>query len=254
MDPKLLAIARLSFKSALNEKLLHLAAVFAVGMMVLSVALAELGPRASGKIIADFGLGTIQIVAILIAIVVASNDMPRELERRTLYVVLSKPVGRSSIIMGKALGLFAALGLLMALMGVVFYVMLGVAHLPLTPWFAVSILASAVETFLIASLAILFSLMTSPTLASLYALVVFFIGHQTGVIRAFGEQAGGAAHLMTEAIYRLVPNLEALNLKNDAVYGVIPGMPQLLASFTYGLAWVVLLLGLSVLVFRRKEL
>lgn len=254
MDSKLFAIARLSFKAALNEKLLHLAVVFAVGMMLLSVALGELGPRASAKIVADFGLGTIQIVAILIAIVLVSNDLPRELERRTLYVVLSKPVGRSSIILGKCLGLFAALGLLMALMGLVFYGMLIFVRLPLSPWFAVAILASALETFLIAAMAMLFSLVTSPTLAALYALVFFFLGHQTGVIRAFGAQAGGAAHAMTEILYRVMPNLEALNLKNDAVYGMLPAGPQLAASFAYGLAWIVFLIGVSVLVFRRKEL
>lgn len=254
MNSKLLAIARLSFQAALNEKLLHLSVVFAVGMMLLSIALGELGPQAGAKIIADFGLGTIQLVAVLIAIVIASNDMPRELERRTLYVVLSKPIGRSSVVIGKSLGLFAALGLMMLLMGMVFYGMLLFVRLPLSPWFAVSILASALETFLIAGVALLFSLLTSSTLASLYTLVIFFLGHQTGVIRAFGEQAGGAARLLTEVIYRVLPNLEALNLKNDAIYGIVPPTPQLLASFAYGVAWIVALLGLSVLVFRRKEL
>lgn len=254
MNAKLLAIARLSFHAALNEKLLHLSAVFAVLMMGLSIALSELGPRANAKIIADFGLGTIQIVAVLIGIVLASNDMPREIERRTLYVVLSKPVGRSSIIVGKTLGWFAALALLMLLMGLVFYGMLIFVRLPLTPWFAVAILAMAIETFLIVAVALLFSLLTSPTLASIYALVVFFIGHQTGVIRAFGVQAGGASRALTEFIYRLLPNLEALNLKNDAVYGMMPQASQLLASLGYGIAWIVALIGLSVLVFRRKEL
>jgi len=254
MDSKLFAIARLSFKAALNEKLLHLAVVFAVGMMVISIALGDLGPGAGNKIIADFGLATIQIAAILIAIVLASNDLPKELERRTLYVVLSKPVGRAAIILGKCLGLFGALGLLMALMGLVFYGMLILLHLPLTPWFAVSILGSALETFLIAAMAMLFSLMTSPTLASLYALVFFFIGHQTGIIRAFGARAGSSVQALTELMYRIVPNLEALNFKNDAVYGTMPSGVQLAASLAYGLAWIVALMGASVLVFRRKEL
>lgn len=254
MDSKVFSIARLSFRAALNEKLLHLAGGFAVGLMLLSVALGDLGPGAGGKIIVDFGLGAIQIVAILIAIVIASNDMPRELERRTLYVVLSKPVGRSAVIIGKCLGLFAALGLMMALMGAVFYAMLLFVRVPPTPWFAVSLLASAFEACLIAALAMLFSLLTSPTLAALYSLVVFLIGHQTDVIRAFGERASGGARLVTELIYRLVPNLEALNLKNDVVYGMVPALPQLLASLAYGLAWIVALMGLSVLIFRRKEL
>lgn len=254
MDSRLLAIARLSFKAALNEKLLHLAVVFALGMMLLSVSLGDLGPRASGKIIADFGLGTIQLVAVLIAIVLASNDMPRELERRTLYVVLSKPVGRASIILGKSLGLFAALGLLMLLMGLVFFGMLIWIRLAPIPWFVLGILGSMLETFLVAAMAMLFSLMTSPTLASLYSLVFFFIGHQTGMIRAFGERAGGAARVLTEGLYRVVPNLEALNFKNDVIYGVVPAGSQLAVSLAYGLMWIVVLMGLSVLVFRRKEL
>ncbi|HEY9898331.1 MAG TPA: ABC transporter permease subunit [Pantanalinema sp.] len=254
MDFKVVAIARLSFKAALNEKLLHLALLFGLGLMALSVALGDLGPGAGAKIVLDFGLGTMQLVSTLVAIALASHDMPRELERRTLYVVLSKPIGRTALIVGKYLGLVAALGLLIAAMALVFYGMLAVVHLPLMPHYLVAIATGALETFVVAGIATLFSLMTSPTLAALYALALMVLGHQTELIRTYGQHAGGFAGTFGEVLYRMIPNLEALNLKNDVVYGVLPSPAELGLCVAYALCLMIALTGLSVLVFRRKEL
>lgn len=253
MASKILAIARLTFRAALNEKLLQLTAVFALALIVMSLALGDLGPRANAKIIVDFGLGTIQAMAVLIAIVLAANDMPKELERRTLYVVLSKPIDRASLIVGKLLGWYASLALLMGIMGCVFYGMLVVAHQALSPLYAVAIAMSALETFIIVGMAVLFSLVTSATLASLYTLFFFLLGHQTGVIRTFGRDSKGMAHVVSEAIYRIIPNLEAINVKNEVVYGVLPPTGQLWAGLVYALCLIVALTGLSVLIFQRKE-
>lgn len=253
MDSKVVAIARLSFKAALNEKLLHLALLFGLGLMVLSVALGDLGPGASAKIVLDFGLGTMQVVSTLIAIALASHDMPRELERRTLYVVLSKPIGRTTLVVGKYLGLIAALGLLIAAMALVFYGMLALVRLPLMPHYMVAIATGALETFVVAGIATLFSLLTSSTLAAIYTLAMMILGHQTDMIRTYGQSAGGGAATVGDVLYRVIPNLEALNLKNDVVYGVLPPAGEIGLSVAYALCLMTALAGLSVLVFRRKE-
>lgn len=254
MDPKVGAIARLSFKSALNEKLLHLALLFGLGLMALSLALGELAPGANAKIILDFGLGTMQLATILIAIALASQEMPRELERRTLYVVLSKPIDRTTLVVGKYLGLIAALGLLTAAMALVFYGMLVVARMPIVPHYLVAIGAGALEAFVITGIAMLFSLVTSPTLAAGYTLALMALGHQTEMIRTSCQSAGGMAATFGEALYRIIPNLEALNFKNDVVYGALPSPGDIGRSVAYGLCLMIALAGLSVLAFRRKEL
>lgn len=253
MSLKLLSIARLTFKAALSEKLLQLAAFFAVAMMLLSIALGALAPGADAKIMADFGLGSIQAAAVFIAIALASADMPREMERRTLYVVLSKPIGRSTLISGKYLGFMGALAAMSVVMGAVFLGILALFHLPVLPQLVVAIGFGLLETFVLLGMAILFSLLTSPTLSALYTLVFFVLGHQTGIIRAFGRQMGGATQLLTELMYRLVPNLEVLNLKNDVIYGNLPSGLQLAASAAYAVCLIVGLGGISVLVLRRKE-
>lgn len=253
MNLKLLSIARLTFKAALSEKLLQLAAFFALTLMLLSIALGALAPGAEAKLMADFGLGSIHAAAVFIAIALASADMPRELERRTLYVVLSKPIGRATLIAGKYLGYMLALATISAVMGAVFLGILALFHLPVLPPLVVAIGFGILETFVLLGLALLFSLLTSPTLSALYTLVFFVLGHQTGIIRSFGRQVGGATQLLTELMYRLVPNLEALNLKNDVIYGQLPPGMQLLASAAYAVCLIVGLGGLSVLVLRRKE-
>lgn len=247
-------IAILAYRAALNEKLLQLAGVFGILLMILSVSLGELGPLASGKIIADFGLGAMHLAAVLVAITLGSQDLPRELERRTLYVVLSKPVDRTSLIAGKFLGLALAIWTLFVVMGALFYAMLMIARLPVTSGFMVAIGMSAIEATVVASIAMFFSLLTSSTLAALYSLLLFFMGHQTGLIRTFGYTAGGATRVMTEILYRVIPNFEALNLRNEVVYGLLPSPNHLLVALAYGVALATGFLGLSVLVFRRKEL
>ncbi|MNY73618.1 hypothetical protein D3C86_2124480 [compost metagenome] len=80
------------------------------------------------------------------------------------------------------------------------------------------------------------------------------LGHQTELIRAYSQQAGGFTAAFGETLYRVIPNLEALNLKNDVVYGVLPGAGELGLGVAYALSLLVGLTGLSVLVFRGKEL
>jgi ABC-type transport system involved in multi-copper enzyme maturation permease subunit len=254
MGRKVLAIAQLTLKAALNEKLLHFAAVFAVGLMLLAIALGDLGPLSNGKILADFGLGTMQAATVLVAIAFASSDLPRELERRTLYIVLSKPVGRTTLLVGKFLGLSAALWLFLAVMAVVFFLSLGLAHLSGSPAFLGAIAVMGLEACLMASLVMLFSLLTSQTAAALYGLMFFVIGHQTGLIRSFGRTAGGNSAIVSETLYRVLPNLEAFNWKNDIVYGHLPTGLQMASAVGYGLALILAFLGLSVIALRRKEL
>lgn len=247
-------IALLSFRAAVNEKVLHLSALFGGLLIVAAVALGELGPMAGSKIFADFGLAAMSATAVLVAIVLAANDMPRELERRTLYVVLSKPVDRTSLVLGKFLGLLLALTILYVVMGAVFYLVMVATRLPMTPKFVVVMGFGLMEAAVVAGMAMVFSLLTSSTLASLYTLLLYLVGHQTGVIRSFGMKAEGLTRWMCEAMYRVLPNLEAFNLKNEVVYGVLPTSAQLLYAAGYGAMLMVALMGLSVLIFRGKEL
>ena len=254
MGSKLFAIARLTFKAALSEKLLQLASFFGIALILLTIALGALAPGANAKILADFGLGSIEAVTVFVAIALAAADLPRELERRTLYVVLSKPVGRSVLVAGKYLGYMAALTVLTLMMALLFFGIIAMFHLPLQWPFVLSIGFGLLETFILVGMALLFSLLTSGTLAALYTLVFFVLGHQTGVLRDYGYHVGGTLRIATGILYRVVPNLELLNLKNEVIYGILPSSLQLWGSLAYAICWILGLGGLSVLILRRKEL
>lgn len=250
----LLAITRLSFRSALGERLLQLAAVFAALLLLLALAASQLAPLAERKVLVDFGLATLHAVGLVIAVFLGSQDLPRELDRRTLYVVLSKPVDRVAIVVGKFVGLWLALLALTGLMGLALLVCMGLMQVAIAPAHLVAIALGTVEVALVLAIGMLFSLLTSPTVATLYTALIFLVGHQTGVIRAYGLEEGGFTRLWTGAFYRLFPNLEVLNLRNLAVYGVLPTVEQVFAAGMQGLAWTVAFMAIAALVFRSREL
>jgi ABC-type transport system involved in multi-copper enzyme maturation permease subunit len=254
MNSALFAITRLSFRAAFGERLLQLAALFAGLLFLLSLAASQLAPLAERKIVIDFGLATVHAVALVIAIFLGAQDMPRELERRTLYVVLSKPVSRVSIVLGKFLGLFGALVVLSGLMSLALVGCMALMHVQPLGAHAVAIGLGLIEIAVLLATGMVFSLLTSPTLATLYTALVFLMGHQTGVVRSYGIDEGGFTRVWTEVFYRVVPNLDVLNLRNMAVYGALPPPQQVLASACQGVAWCVVFMAIASGVFRTKEL
>jgi len=250
----LLAISRLTFRSAFGERLLQLAAVFAALLLMLSLAASQLAPLAERKVLVDFGLATLHAVCLVIAVFLGSQDLPRELDRRTLYVVLSKPIDRVAIVVGKFLGLWTALLALTGLMGLALAGCMALMHVPILPAHGVALALGTLEVGLVLAIGMVFSLLTSPTLATLYTALIFLVGHQTGVIRAYGLDEQGFTRLWTGAFYRLFPNLEVLNLRTLAVYGVLPPVDQVMAAALQGLGWTVAFVTVASLVFRTREL
>ncbi|MEB3187086.1 MAG: ABC transporter permease [bacterium] len=250
----LFSIARLSFRAAFGERLLQLAAVFAGVLLLLTLATSQLAPLAERKVLVDFGLATLHAVGLVIGLFQGAQDLPRELDRRTLYVVLSKPVDRLAIVLGKFLGVWAAVVVMTGLMAIALVGCMGLLRVALHPAHLVAMALGTIEVGLVLAIGMCFSLLTSPTVATLYTGLVFLLGHQTGVIRTYGLQEGGFSRLWTEVFYRVVPNLEVLNMRNMAVYGVLPPRAQVFAAALQGMAWVVCVLTVSSVVFRSREL
>ncbi|MCF2971421.1 ABC transporter permease [Synechococcus sp. Nb3U1] len=252
---RVVAIAHNVFRETIRDRILYLVMVFAVVMLGAIVLIPEVANQAHNKVIADLGLAAIHFLGLIVAIFVGTGLVNKEIEKRTVYVLIAKPMSRAEFIVGKHLGLAALLSVLLAIMTAIFLLglLLVQAEIPLFAllWAAVFIF---LELVLIVAAALLFGVFTSSILATLYTIALFLMGHASRALLQLSrlvEDAGFGK--VFEVIYLVLPDLERLNLRDAAVYGQIPSAGELLGDALYGLVYTTLLLILAVLVFARRQ-
>jgi ABC-type transport system involved in multi-copper enzyme maturation permease subunit len=195
------------------------------------------------------------VVGALIAILIGVNLIAGEIERKTIFATLAKPVSRGAFLLGRYLGLLAVLAVNVAVMLALLAGVLHLAGYGLSRTALDAGLLIGVELALMASVATLFSSFSTPILSAGFSIAFFLIGHLLGDLRAFGDRSkSGLARSLTSFFYRLLPDLELLNLKSQAA-SQLPVDPRfVLRSAAYGLAYAAALLVLASLIFRRREL
>jgi Cu-processing system permease protein len=249
------SIAVNTFKEAVRDRILAVFFLFAVLLMAASTVLSWLTVGSELKIVTDFGLAAEAFFAVLIAIVVGINLVRKEVDKRTIYAVLAKPVPRWLFIVGKYLGLMAVLVLAIGLMSV-FYLGLvwwkgGVFPVHLIGALVLSVL----EVSVITSVAIVFSSFAPPIEAAIFTAGVWAIGHMSSgfaalVARLPGEAAASAVSLL----YYVVPNLEMFNIRSQVVNELAVVPAYYANAFLYAFGYTVAMLAVAVLIFRRRDL
>src|SRR5438552_6537994 len=174
------AIARNAFREAVRDRVLYNLVIFALLLIAGAVFLGELSAGQEAKIIVDLGLSAMLLFGVFIAIFVGVGLVYKEIERRTLYAILSKPIGRGQFLLGKYFGLCATLLVNVAVMGAALslalvYVSHGWDPLAIKIW--PSIMLIYFELMILTGVALLFSTFSSPALSGLLTFFVFVIGH-----------------------------------------------------------------------------
>lgn len=251
---KLRAIAINTFREAVRDKILYSLLAFAVLMILFSVVLGELALGEYSKIVKDFGLASISIFGTLIAVFVGIGLVYKEIEQRTIYTILSKPIHRWQFILGKYAGLALTLAVEVSIMTVALMGLL----LVLTGEFQANLLIAIafiyLELLLMTAFAVFFSSFSTPTLSAIFTGSIFVIGHLSQDIYTFGSQAEGVwVQRASRALYLLLPNLENFNFKAQMVHSVAIPPEQLLFALAYGILYTSLVLGGAMIVFTRQD-
>jgi ABC-type transport system involved in multi-copper enzyme maturation permease subunit len=252
------AIARNAFREAVRDRILYNLVIFALLLIAGAIFLGELSAGQEAKIIVDLGLSAILLFGVFIAIFVGVGLVYKEIERRTLYAILSKPVGRGEFLLGKYLGLSLTLLVNVLIMGVglslaLIFVKRGFDPLVIRIWPA--ILLIYVELTILTAVALLFSSFSSPALSALLTFFVFTIGHFSADLKTLAHSMGSApARWLFAGLYYLLPNLATYNAITPAAHGVSPGAAPVSMAIVYGLIYVGVLLAATTLVFRRRNL
>jgi ABC-type transport system involved in multi-copper enzyme maturation permease subunit len=248
------AIAANTLRDAVRSKVLYVLLFFAIVMIVTSAALATLSYVERERILQDIGFAAIRFFGAAIAIFVGVGLVHREVDRRTIYTILSKPVSRSAFLAGKYLGLVATLWLELAVMALCFAGASLLAGAPLGGGHAVALALTALELAVVVAFATLFSSFATPFLAGCYSLGIYLIGHMTRELRAIGAASDSElAQRITTWLHRVLPDLESFNRTIDAVHGLPIPAGDVAWTVVLGLSWSVGFLLLAAVTFERRD-
>jgi Cu-processing system permease protein len=249
-----LAVARNTFREAIRDRIYLAIFGFAAILLGATQVLSPLALGEGGRITRDFGLSSLVILSLLVTVLVGTGLVHKEIERRTIMTLLSKPLGRGEFIVGKFLGLLWTLTVIFAAM---LAMLLGVLYAR-DGQLDVPVLSAAClslgELVVITGMAIFFSTCASPTLSGLFTFGAYVAGHFSQDLMRFANQAPTfLMKIVPTAAYYLFPNLELFNARGPAVHGIVPEPSRFLFGILYAAAYTGAILAAAVLVFRRRE-
>jgi ABC-type transport system involved in multi-copper enzyme maturation permease subunit len=249
------ALATNTLREAIRNRLLYTLLFFAVGIIGISVLVASLSYVEGERIIQDVGMAAIRLFSVGIAIFVGIGLIHGEVERRTIYTILTKAVSRGEFLLGKFFGLLLTVWLQLSLMSLAFAIVSLLSGVPLDLGHGAALLLVAFELMLIVAVATLFSSFSTPILSALFSLGVYMLGHLSRDLRELGQQSDleGVTEIATW-IYRILPDLESFNLSIQAVHGLAISREEVILPILYALTYTAVLLFLAILIFRGRDL
>jgi Cu-processing system permease protein len=255
---KIASIVSVTIREALRQKLAVNLLVFAVALVAASFTISTLTFGEQYRIIVDIGLSAMEIFGTLIAVFLGAGLIARDVERRTVYPIVAKPVSRAEYVIGRYLGLVATTTLNMLVMATVFTAVLGFylrgfGFLRDTPFLAV-LASMAVRFAVVGALACFFSCFTTATLSAIFTLSFVVAGLLASDLVRYWALQGPAARALGRAAFVIVPNLEALNLKEAMVYKDPVSMSFAVTGLGYGILYAAAVLAFAVAVFSRRDL
>lgn len=251
---KILAIAFNTFRESIRDRILYNLLIFALLLICSTIALQELTIATQKRVMIDLSLAAISVVGTLMAVFLGIGLVYKEIDRRTIYTIVSKPVSRLSFIVGKFCGQMLTLGVNLFLMLLMLIAVYGFAHRSFewTPILAVAFLY--IELMVITAIAMLFSSFTTPTLSAIFTLSFWVMGHLVADMRNFAATSDKAVFIKTlTTLTKVIPDLERFNLKNWAVYGDPIAPDVVLLTIALGLIYTVFFLAGSALIFEHRD-
>jgi ABC-type transport system involved in multi-copper enzyme maturation permease subunit len=254
---RIATIAENTFREAVRDRVLYNLVLFVLIITGAAVFIGELSGGQERKIIVDLGLSAMLLFGVFIAIFVGVGLVYKEIERRTVYAIFSKPVGRAEFLIGKYLGLCLTLLINVAVMGAgvslaLVYVSRGWNPLVVTIWPA--ILLIYVELMLLTGVALLFSSFSSPALSALLTFFVFIIGHFSADLKSLSGSMGSvAARWLFAGLYYLLPNLANLTFITPAAHGQLPDASRVALVVLYTLVYIMITIAVATMIFSRRN-
>lgn len=250
-------IAFHTFKESVRERVLYNLIVFALLLIGAAILFGTISVGVERIILVNLGLSSISVFGLLMAIFIGIGLVSKEIERRTIYNILSKPVSRAEFIIGKYLGLLLTLAVNTAIMTAGFYLALFYQkrNIELGDFLALgSIYFILLGLALAVGLAVFFSCISTPILSAVYTLCLYIIGNLLADIRWFGQESGSALlEKVTTVVYYVLPNFSDFNVIARTAHGEKIPSYLFVSNSLYALLYVAILVSASILIFEERE-
>lgn len=248
-------IAANVFREVIRDRVLYLLGLFALLLVGASRLLPEVASVAANKILVDVGLAAIALLGVIVAVFVGTGLVNKEIEKRTVLVLVAKPMSRAELIVGKHWGLSAVLLVLVAAMGGIYFAVLGVSQIAVPVGSIVVALGFTwLELSLLTAIALVFGVSTSSLLATLLSLGMYLIGNLSpDLVKLAKITDNPGLQQVVQGLYLVLPDFSRLNWRNDAVYGILPPFQELVINGVYAVLYAVFLLVVASFIFQRRE-
>ena len=249
-----LAVAGNTFRETIRDRILLVVVLFALGMIVAGVWLASISLGQQGRLMEDFGLVAVSGFGVIVGVFVAAGLVHKEVDKRTVFVLFSKPLGRGQFIAGKFAGLAGTMSLVLAGMAAFLFLVAWLVSGAASGWLLVAGVLIYLQVLVVMAVTIMFSTFTSPILAAVLGICVFVAGQLSHNVLSL-TRLGHSAVLdgLSWLVYLLVPNFSAVNLSAVVVGEQRPDWAAIAGWGGYLVAYLILMLAVATLVFRRKE-
>jgi len=257
MNSRILHIASNTFREAVRDRVLYNLIAFAVLISGAAILVGEISIEIERLVVVNLGLTAVSLFGVVIAIFIGIGLVSKEIEKRTLYTVLSRPVRRWEFIVGKFLGLAGTLVVNTLFMAIgVFAALFYVAHKLSAPdaLIVVALYFIILEFLIICSLSLLFSSFSTPLLSAVFAFSLFVIGSFADDLRGFARVTHGITKWFATGAAYLLPNFSALNVISAVAHQKHIGVQLILQNTLYALVYAAMALSGAVLIFERRNL
>jgi len=258
---RVLALGLNTFREAVRNRVLYLLLLFALALIFSAMALGQLSLHEEARVTRDLGLGGISLFSVLIAIFLGVNLVYKEIDKKTIFALASRPIYRYELIIGKFVGMSLTLAVQIAIMGATLYAVLALQHAEVGTAVPRAILLTFLEVVVITAIAILFSSFSSPFLSGAFTLGLFIIGRSLPELRELVVKLDeGPLRSMTLALMHAVPDLHTFVVSGSmvddryvSVHGDFVTWAYVGWAAVYALGYVAVVLTMASAFFSRRD-
>lgn len=242
------------FREARRNRVTVVVGVFAAVVLLSSTLVTEVTVNTFDRVLTDFGLGMMSLILVFLTVFLSSGLLSREIERRTIFLMVSKPVSRMQFLLAKLAGTMLTLGVLLVAMTLIFLSQLAMFGADITSTQLVAAAGLWFELLVISSAGILFSSFSGPAVSAIATTGLYFAGHLAGDLYAIATRSESSAiQAMGRGLYYMLPNLERVNFRTQATYALPVDMSTFLSGAAYSLAWAAVFTALAIFIFERRD-
>jgi Cu-processing system permease protein len=249
----ILVIAKNTFRETIRDRILYGILGFSLIYVAITYLLAKIS-LGDPVVLKSFGLAGIYFFGSIITIFLGASIIHKEIERRTLYFIFSKPVSRLQLILGKFFGLFAAVTMTILIMAFVYFEVIFYGGGGFDTPALLAIFFQILETGLLVALLVFFSTITTPLTSTIITVMMLFGGHSMSSVLRTAKEIGGPLYRFVQVVYYALPNLEKFDVRSAAAHQISISGTSVLITIAYAACYTALVLLFANFFLKRKEL